>query len=358
MKTKHLLSVILLALPVLSIAQPTIVQGDFPVPGTVWVEFNDERDSSHTVTAPGPSQTWNYSTAFIVSDTTVVNFILPSSTPASWAANFPAATVAVYSPADTTAQYFKSLPDGFYADGIYTGSVTSPIPVLDVNPDQLLVPGNFSYNDTRNHYGLIVFDQPPAPPTPAIRFKIYFMEEFTGDAYGSLVTPAGSFPNVLRVKSLTYVIDSTFMDILGTGNYTFVNSNGPSDTSIAYNFIKNAPGALLMTIEQDGSTLQSTSASYFGTGPVGLNDPQSSSGLISVYPNPVASAFVNFDINYEKAAVVRITNISGQLVQEVNVKGLNRLVLQTSTFEKGVYFYDLLDENGRRLNRGKFVVIR
>ena len=44
---------------------------------TIWAELEDNRDSVHTIPSGGASQTWNYANAFVVSDTTILDFILP-----------------------------------------------------------------------------------------------------------------------------------------------------------------------------------------------------------------------------------------------------------------------------------------
>jgi hypothetical protein len=353
MKTKNYL-IILFVLATLHLkAQVTITQADFPTAGTLWIEYFDSRTNVHTITAPGPSQAWNYSTAFLVDDTMAIGFIAPSGTPAGWAANFPASNVASYNPADSAAQFYVSNNTGFYLDGVYSNSSVTPANILDFNPDQLLVPAPFSYNDTRNNTALFVVEQ---PGTPAFQIKLYFISSFLADAWGSLVTPEGTFPSTLRVKQVSYTIDSTFIDITGSGTYTFLQSNGPTDTTITYTWYTNGPLPILMSISQDPVTLNSTGAEYYSLTPVGFNE-NSSLQFNVPYPNP-AAALIQFDINDEAAELVRIYDMNGKVIREEPVKNLNRLILTTTNFKNGIYFYDYISSSGEVLNKGKFMVAK
>ncbi|HEX5001251.1 MAG TPA: T9SS type A sorting domain-containing protein [Bacteroidia bacterium] len=355
MRNCTLLVAIMGIVPILLQAQPTIVQADFPTPGTLWVDFGDSRTGVHTITPAGPSQTWNYASAFIVDDTTVLNFILPSAAPNGWGSNFPSSGVCLYTAADSTAEFFKSLANGFYADGVYYGSQTTTFNVLDFNPDQLLVPANFTYNSTRNNTSLIVLDQ-IGPPN--IRVKAYTIQSFLGDAYGSLVTPSGSYPSTLRIKETDYSIDSTFIDITGTGTYNFVNTSGPSDTSIVYNWLKNGPMALIMSIDYDPINQQSSGADYYSLTPVGISEVTSGSSPMLVYPNPTDVGWIRFDMENADGKTLRIFSVEGKLLREENIAGLNSITLSTGSFAKGIYFYEVLSNQNEKLHSGKFSVMK
>jgi len=355
MKNSTLLIAVLGIIPVLLKAQPTIVQADFPTPGTLWVDFGDSRTGVHTITPAGPSQTWNYASAFVVDDTTVLNFILPSAVPNGWGSSFPSSGVALYSAVDTTAEFFKSLSNGFYADGTYYGSLTTTFNTLDFNPDQLLVPGNFTYNSTRNNTSLIVLDQ-IGPPN--IRVKAYTVQSFLGDAYGSLVTPTGTYPNTLRIKETDYSLDSTFIDITGTGTYTFVNASGPTDTSVVYNWLKNGALALLMSIDYDLINQQSNGADYYSLTPVGISEVTSENSPMHVYPNPTDVDWIKFDMENADGKTLRIFSVEGKLLREENITGLNSITLSTNSFSKGIYFYEVYSNKNTRLHSGKFSVMK
>jgi hypothetical protein len=353
---KQLLALSISLMSATAFAQPTINQADFPTAGDFWFELEDNRTGVHTITPAGPSQSWNYATAFIVDDTTGVNFISPASVPNGWATSFPNSTVAVYSAYDTTAQFFKSLSNGFYADGIYSGSALLPTPMIDVDPDQLLVPGNFTYNSTRNNVSVITFDQTTPPST--IRIKLYNIQLFEGDAYGSLTTPAGTFANTLRIKETSYSVDSTFIDILGTGNFTFLSSNGATDTSIVYSWVKNGTQPLLMSIDYDVVSQQTTGATYTSLVPVGINEPAAEVSPVLVFPNPSANGWVNFRFENADADVLRIYSFDGRLVREERIKGVSNITVSTASFAHGFYLYEAFSESGAQISKGKFAVVK
>jgi Secretion system C-terminal sorting domain len=337
-----------------SVAQITISQSDFPAVGDIWVSFSDDRVNVHPLTPAGPNQSWDYSAAFLVNDTSVLQFINPAATPAGWASNYPNATHAIYSPLDTMAQYFIGQTNGFYLDGIYSGAQGSPFPVMDFNPNQLAVPTPFTFNSTRSNTSIITIDMPAAPPVHATRTKLYTITTFSGDAWGSLITPSGNYPSTLRVKQASVSVDSTFMDLLGTGVYTFLQSGGFSDTTTTYTWLKNGTGALLMTIDVSGTTGQSDGAEYYSFGPLNVPEQIDPTNVL-VYPNP-AIEFVNFELGMGDLAEIRIFDLSGRLVRTENVKGVNKLVMSTNQFDKGIYIFYLTDNSGNVVRNGKFMV--
>jgi type IX secretion system substrate protein len=331
-------------------AQITITQADFPTAGTLWLELEDDRLGVHNITGAGPSQSWNYANAFVISDTTVLNFLLPTATPPNWASNFPNANLAFLDPAGTQATYLRSANDGFYIDGAYDTSGVA----LQLDPDGLVVPAPFTYNDNRTNISTFTIDQPAVPPNPGLRFKLYTISDFTADAYGSLVTPGGTFANTLRIKNFEYTIDSIFIDLTGTGTYTFLSSSGPQDSTIYYYFYKNGLNSFLMTIEQDASTMQTTGASYFQVGVVGINENLTNSD-INVYPNPVGDGVVNFEFSTPAFNNIKVYDVSGRLVYENNITGINQLRIHTSNYKPGVYVYELQGDDSPPV-RDKFIV--
>src|SRR5689334_21906027 len=100
-------------LPLSSFAQITITQSDFPAIGDLWIKLGDYRYGMHTIGSGGASMTWNYSSAFVVQDTSGSRFQNVSVAPSAWNSNFPGATGVIYDPADTAAQYLKTTSDGF-----------------------------------------------------------------------------------------------------------------------------------------------------------------------------------------------------------------------------------------------------
>jgi hypothetical protein len=336
--------------------QITVTQSDLPVQGEVWVELSDSRTGVHTITAPGGPQSWDYSNAFQVDDTTVIGFASTASTPPGWASNFPNATMAFYEVFDSTAVYLYTSNDGLYVDGLYDITGEFPLTVLDMNPDQLIYPTPFTMGSTRMNYAGFEVEQPAVPPTPGFLIKIFLVNEFEGDGYGSLITPAGTYPNVLRDKGIEYTIDSTFIDVLGNGNYTFLNANGPSDSTVIYRFVTNGPNAILMEIEEDPASLgTSLGASYYNPNLVGIQDNVSSSNELSIYPNPVSGGILNVEIDFDAAESLMIYDAHGRLIESKIVQSAKKVNVDTHRFSKGIYFLEIRG-NGITPVRDKFIV--
>lgn len=353
-KTLLLASLIFAAL--VSNAQITINQSDFPVPGEIWVELSDGRYGVHTITAGGGPQSWDYSNAFVVDDTTVLGFITPASTPPGWASNFPNSTLALWELLDSSAVFLRSANDGLYVDGFYDITGGQPLTVIDLDPDVLIIPAPMTNGSTTTDIGGFEIEQPAAPPNPGFLIKVFVVKEFDVDGYGSLITPAGTFPDVLRGKVIEYNIDSTFIDVLGTGNYTFLNANGPSDTTITYTFLQNGPNTTVMEIEEDpASPGTAAGARYYNPNLVSLNDLQNEDRSVNVYPNPVTGNVLNVEIGFNDAEILRVYDSKGSLLTEENISGVSKYELNTTRFGSGIYFYEVSPRSGLPV-RDKFIV--
>jgi hypothetical protein len=85
----------------------------------------------------------------------------------------------------------------------------------------------------------------------------------------------------------------------------------------------------------------------------GLNDYENTIGM-EVYPNP-ASDQVSIKLDGQNgASAVSIVNVLGEVVYSAGME--QELTLQTSRFSKGIYFVNVISENGSQAN--KKIVIR
>jgi len=86
--------------------------------------------------------------------------------------------------------------------------------------------------------------------------------------------------------------------------------------------------------------------------------PQIRTTLLEVYPNP-ASDLITVKIPVESnARLVRIFNISGKLVQQINLSDVNKnaFSIDVASFSDGVYFIELSGDSFRQT--GKFIKLR
>lgn len=200
-----------------------------------------------------------------------------------------------------------------------------------------------------DYFGMLQFI-PVADPGPATSFaNIITPEIFT---IAQLQDPVAMLPHqakLIRIENVKFqdangtlkfavnkkyrlnqggTIDSTFRTQFYDANY--INGTVPSGTG-------SITGILHLAYEKYNITARSSSDLNFA---VGVEDYNAS--LVRVYPNPALS-IVN--IETDKPALLTITNLLGQKVLEMN--NINGLVqINTSKYNKGVYFVSLQFENG------------
>ena len=78
--------------------------------------------------------------------------------------------------------------------------------------------------------------------------------------------------------------------------------------------------------------------------------------ILKVYPNP-ATTFtkIEFQKKFDKGYTLQVVNFIGkQVYEEKNISSITTLDL--STYNRGVYIYQLKDQSGKVIESGKFQV--
>ena len=352
---RYILLVLLCSIPFYSFvnAQITITQTDAPVAGESWTEYYDDRVGIHTVGPAGANQNWNYSTNFIAQGSDFVNFILPSSLWPPLNTYFPNSNLAIDVPVDSSVTYIKILANGVFGDGAYAYAPSAPIDSVDYNPDILILPLPFTYNDTRSQASKFELQAFDSTLNATIKFVSYSIAHFHADGYGSLTTPGGTFPNVLRVRNLTQNLDSSFIDTSGTGNFIFINTSGV-DTSISYQHLQNGDPVILFTLEVLADDVTVEEAYYTTVLITGLGHVDYPNSQSYIYPNPIVGNEFHIRIEHDNAYVLKIYSIDGREVYSTSVQNLNDLKLQLN-LSGGTYTYNLFTRDGKSLESGKFI---
>lgn len=86
--------------------------------------------------------------------------------------------------------------------------------------------------------------------------------------------------------------------------------------------------------------------------------PDGAQKIMKFYPNP-ATSFIKFDFqrNYERGYNLQVINFLGKQVQEI--KNINpSTTVDLSAYTRGVYIYQLRDQNGKVVESGKFQVAK
>ncbi|HLF45267.1 MAG TPA: T9SS type A sorting domain-containing protein [Chitinophagaceae bacterium] len=90
----------------------------------------------------------------------------------------------------------------------------------------------------------------------------------------------------------------------------------------------------------------------------GTPAPDGTKRIMKIYPNPAVS-FIKFDFqkDYERGYTLHVLNFIGRQVNEI--KNINAsTTLDLSSYNRGVYIYQLKDMAGKLIESGKFQVAR
>ena len=258
-------------LPSIGNSQISLVQGDLPTVFSSWVQ-NEDTTTHGAVPSGGANQTWDFSN-FTVSETKVTNLQPLTATDASWSANFTTAQMVHYEPTDSIATYYSTNSTGFYLDGAYNNEYDAPVNAIVYQEKRLLLPVPFTYLNTRSNLAVMSMEVPY--PGMSVKSNSYSQLEFLCDGYGSITTPAGTFPNTLRIKITSYNFDSLFIDY--GGGYQLNDFSEPNDTVVEYIWVQNGTNSIVFYLDEDMNGPIPTgiieSATYYSVTPAGAPTP-------------------------------------------------------------------------------------
>jgi len=154
--------------------------------------------------------------------------------------------------------------------------------------------------------------------------------EFSG--YGTLITPAGTFTDVVRLKHTRIQ------------NYT-ENSVPQVDSAVAYYWYKAGFHYQLAFVQSIESTLNDLESGYYSSvNGSNLSTEENQLFQVTIYPNP-ASERIQLQSN-GKISDLKIYDVSGELVLDEVITHSPTIELNISDLNSGVYFIHVLDENG------------
>ena len=220
---KHLYIVLLSLFSFSAFAQPVIEGTYLPVKGTRILQVYDTTAVQLFLPTTGANQVWDYSSAFVnLTDTFELATFDPSATP--YASTFPTATHASYlrvpwnSFADSLYSYFRVDTIGMHGVGAWSEKQEFDTSFITM-PEELVMLNEVTYGTTLQDTAISTgFATYGGFEVKWIQHNYKHME---GIGYGTLATPDGSYGDVLLGVEEITKIDSFFVDVLGTGNYTF-----------------------------------------------------------------------------------------------------------------------------------------
>jgi hypothetical protein len=301
-----------------------------------WVSSPGVNHVNHYVTLsgsidPGPAgsgQNWNFGS--LVSDSVNTEFVvLPANAPGN--SNFPTATVAFVTNEGTSSYnaFFTVDATVWASIGAYVAATDGNILVNYSNPmDMLHFPASLNSTFTDN-YAMSFTAGPLSYSRTGTNVTVM-------DATGTLITPAGTFSNVLRMMSVQSYVDDFGIPLpppAGEG------------TTTVYNWISpDYPGVALLSITIDEtSTNSDTTVSYVNPTEVGFE--QISRSTIGVYPNPANDQVrVIADMNITR---IDVMDLSGRMVTTQTIaSNQSQALVSTSTLTNGVYILRAVNSNG------------
>ncbi len=291
----------------------------------------------------GANQNWNFSN-LTIQDTTTVFFVSPGSTP--YSAQFPTSNIA--STNDQINFNFMTTS----GTGININGNAGPGLTVSYSNPQLFLQYPFSYNTTLNDNFAAFFS------TGGDDIFRTGTTTITGDAWGIITLPSGTFTNSIRVK---YVI----------------NTKDSSSTGIVLNTILTSynwfiPGRKFPVFEIIYTSIQFNGFPFGGSKVVNYS-PNNSIGISEVssiipenynlsqnYPNPF-NPETNLEFKIAKAGFVSL-KIYGELGNEISTlvsenlnPGTYKYNFNAADLTSGIYFYTL-NVNGFKKTRKMLLI--
>ncbi len=317
------LIVLLMLSNMIAIAQPTITySGIGPSVGESTV-FRTDTSSIFNPGSAGINQTWDltYLQPNLYGLSTYVN---PSTTAAYL--SFPSANIATTS---TQGDGYMNITANAMQ---YYGVAFSGI-IMSYDDPEDLIHFPFSYNNTYTDTWSTVFTN------GGYTFYRSGTTTVTADGYGTLITPTGTYQNVLRVHSVQVYQDSTFLAGPFILNYS----------SDQYSWYANGIHPQIANLFYSSSaTISQTGGSYLESF-TGISEPKQTISSLNVSPNPsVDNIQIDFTLSENMNVDVVVFNLLGEKMMSVPCdNSISQSVsVRINDLADGIYFAKIVsDEN-------------
>lgn len=347
-KTLLLLSSIFLTFS-FSFAQISLLSTDMTSVGDLVVRYVD------TIPAFGPggagvNQTWNFSMAVIdtVNNTSVVT---TASTP--YASTFQGATYAMTN--DNQSYLYFTHTGGSMATNGAAGDLLGTGEIIEAPFSDALTLHVFP-RIYGSHFDDTYAFQAEADGAPwgveRIRLTHTGHVYDTTDAYGTLITPTGTY-DALRVKSTDYTTDVIEVQLFPFPAI-FTQFATVQDTSVSYTW--HAKEEMLAIAEFTYDSVGNPARFVYSTVPpvttVGINESDNSQ--FSVYPQPAADQLCFNGIDNNSASrSIEIFSCTGAMVKR---ETLNSSCVEVSDLNPGMYILRIIHSDGILEQIEKFLI--
>ena len=155
----------------------------------------------------------------------------------------------------------------------------------------------------------------------------------------------GSFTFNINNDTLEFTNTTT-----GASSYTWYFGDSNTSTDFSPTHVYDTSGTFNVSlVVQDGICIDTVYATITIVGVKEYENPLN----FSVYPNPAFSENVQFTTTEEGSYQLKIIDVAGKLIDNVNFKG-KQYTYQSKHLSTGLYFYEITNEN-KVSSRGKLV---
>ena len=160
----------------------------------------------------------------------------------------------------------------------------------------------------------------------------------TADAWGTIVTPTGTY-NTLRVKSARTYTDSVWVSGI------FISANTYSQTSYEWYTDSSHTPVFSISITQDGST-----ASYRTDNVTHVEKQMSPTTHVNIFPNPVTD---HFTIQSDKEFIsIKIFSLEGSLISDISATNpISQRTIPFNNISKGSYILKIGFKDGTSVTK-------
>ncbi len=316
-------------------AQITLNATDhMPQPGSFRLVYFADTSTSYQLPASGTNVTWDFSGVIPAGQDSMEYF---ACVPQANCSGFGNANLLSGSVADSAFEYYKADSNAFRMMG-----VSEPGSSFQFTDPYDLYRFPFTYNTQyiENYSANVQIQGAPFTITLTGRDSV------SGAGYGTLITPAGTYPNALMLRCLT----TRTISIPGQGvdsgySYRFewftANSRYPV-MQLAYEAEEDGNGQL---------TLINAEGAYRISGPLSVETPLLPAARLQMVPNPAYDQVrIQIPEDFQSGRTTAlVTDLTGKTVFRQVLNGAAELTLQTADWAKGLYLVQLQSEQGTRL---------
>lgn len=356
MKLKLLTTTLLSFTSVSLMAQITFTSVDLQEAGKVYVTKTDTTTAVNLGTPSASAQNWDYSSL-------LMHYMsgpwFDSTSYIQYAVDFPTSNLYTYGPAFMFGGFHGAAPvseqgmnngymfwrkdvDGFWAEGFLSDDGEYAGMPTHFTPHELILgtPATYGTSYTNSSQWKLNFDVNASDVDTLYQVNTEKTQEC--DAWGSLTTPAGTFPDVLRIHEWGVKVDSVKSYLMG--------NPGPAleiarDTFNNYIFIANGIHYPLVHVKADKNNVIRSIEHYAMTATMGINEITDE--YITVYPNP-ASDFININLGKQAfiSSEVIVFNTQGREVLRQQLNDATEQ-LDVRSLQSGMYLFVVGDQAGK-----------